>query len=27
MLQQGVVHTLRAAGFEVYDFKNPPYDS
>jgi hypothetical protein len=24
LLQQGVVHTLRAAGFEVYDFKNPP---
>lgn len=23
-LQQGVVHTLRAAGFRVYDFKNPP---
>ena len=23
-LQQGVVHTLRAAGHEVYDFKNPP---
>lgn len=23
-LQQGVVHVLRAAGFEVYDFKNPP---
>lgn len=22
-LQQGVVLTLRAAGFEVYDFKNP----
>lgn len=22
-LQQGVVHTLRAAGFEVYDFKHP----
>lgn len=22
-LQQGVVHTLRAAGHEVYDFKNP----
>lgn len=24
LLQQGVVHTLRAAGHEVYDFKNPP---
>jgi len=24
MLQQGVVHTCRAAGFDVYDFKNPP---
>lgn len=24
LLQEGVVHTLRAAGFEVYDFKNPP---
>lgn len=23
-MQQGVVHTLRAAGHEVYDFKNPP---
>lgn len=23
-LQQAVVHTLRAAKFEVYDFKNPP---
>ena len=23
-LQQGVVHVLRAAGFEVYDFQNPP---
>lgn len=23
LLQQGVVHTLRAAGHEVYDFKNP----
>lgn len=23
MLQQGVVHTLRAAGHEVYDFRNP----
>lgn len=22
-MQQGVVYTLRAAGFEVYDFKNP----
>lgn len=22
-MQQGVVHTLRAAGYEVYDFKNP----
>lgn len=27
MLQQGVVHTLRAAGFEVYDFKNPPNET
>lgn len=24
LLQQGVVHTLRAAGFDVYDFQNPP---
>jgi len=23
-LQQGVVHTLRAAGLEVYDFRDPP---
>jgi hypothetical protein len=23
-MQQGVVHTLRSAGHEVYDFKNPP---
>lgn len=23
MMQNGVVHTLRASGFEVYDFKNP----
>lgn len=23
LLQQGVVHVLRAAGFDVYDFKNP----
>lgn len=23
LLQQGVVHALRAAGHEVYDFKNP----
>ena len=23
LLQQGCVQTLRAAGFEVYDFKNP----
>ncbi|HEV2126921.1 MAG TPA: hypothetical protein VGW38_29575, partial [Chloroflexota bacterium] len=23
-MQQGVVHTLRAAGHAVYDFKNPP---
>lgn len=23
LMQQGVVHTLRCAGFEVYDFKNP----
>jgi nucleoside 2-deoxyribosyltransferase len=23
LMQQGVVHTLRAAGYEVYDFKNP----
>lgn len=26
-LQGGVVHTLRAAGFDVYDFKNPPNGS
>lgn len=26
-LQVGVVHTLRAAGFDVYDFKNPPNGS
>lgn len=25
LLQQGVVHTLRAAGFDTYDFKNPPH--
>lgn len=24
MMQQGVVHTLRAARFDVYDFQNPP---
>lgn len=24
MLQDAVVHVLRAAGFDVYDFKNPP---
>jgi hypothetical protein len=24
MMQQATVHTLRAAGFEVYDFRNPP---
>lgn len=24
MMQQATVLTLRAAGFEVYDFKNPP---
>lgn len=24
IMQEAVVHTLRAAGFEVYDFKNPP---
>lgn len=24
MMQQGVVHILRAAKFDVYDFKNPP---
>lgn len=24
MMQQGVVHILRAAQFEVYDFQNPP---
>lgn len=23
MLQQGIVHVLRAAGFEVYDFRHP----
>jgi hypothetical protein len=23
LLQQGVVHTLRAAGLDVYDFRNP----
>jgi hypothetical protein len=23
LMQQGVVHTLRAAGYEVYDFKQP----
>lgn len=23
MLQQGIVHTLRAAGLNVYDFRNP----
>ncbi len=24
MIQQATVHTLRAAGFDVYDFQNPP---
>lgn len=24
MLQDGVIHVLRAANFDVYDFKNPP---
>lgn len=27
MLQQAVVYTLRAAQFEVYDFKNPPNET
>lgn len=27
LMQQGIVYTLRAVGFEVYDFQNPPNGS